>query len=272
MSIFSNVLMAVDADGTLLTDEKEILDIDKNAIREFRENGGLFTIATGRAVSYTRPIVRELGLDVPAVTTNGAMVYDFQSERVLWQSLLPQSARGLLLGIKDRYPSMGIDILRGEDLFSVSSNRHSEEHFRSICVTPIRCSLDEVPGDDWSKILLVDEPDVIADVAEYTAGLDGGGVYFVCSCPVFCEMLPQGTNKWGGIKKLLEVSGIDARYVVTAGDYLNDLEMVKMADLGVAVANALDMVRENADLVVCDNNNGAITEIVEWLMNKHAHW
>ena len=266
--IINNTLLAVDVDGTLLTDGKEVLDKDRTAIRELRESGGLFTIATGRAVSYTRPLVVDLGIDIPVVINNGAIVYDYVNERSLWQKLLPPNARELMLRIKERFPSLGVDILRGEDVFSISSNRHTEEHFRNIRLTPTRCSLDEVPEDDWSKILLVDEPEVIDEIVRYAEGLDKDGIRLVCSCPVFYEMLPDGVNKGTGIAKLLETAGLSGRYVVAAGDYLNDIEMIQMAELGVAVGNAADEVKKHADIIVCDNNSGAVYEIVQRLKGQ----
>ena len=265
--MFENMFLATDLDGTLLTDDKKILDKDLSAINEFRGNGGLFTIATGRAGMYSRTIAQELGIDIPAVTINGASVYDYKEGRTLWQSALPKSARNLMLDIKGRFPTLGVDIICGEDVFTISSNRRSEEHFNFTRIEPIRCTIRDVPDDGWIKMLLVDEPEVIDEVVKYSAGLGISDVHVVCSSSVFFEILPLGANKWSGLRKLIDLAGFEGRFVVAVGDWLNDLEMVKMADLGVAVANALDEVKEHADLIVCDNNCGAIYEVIEKLKN-----
>ena len=74
---FNKVIIMTDLDGTLLTDDKQILQKDLDAIKRFRKGGGLFTVATGRGYAMARRIVDKLKLDMPAVIFNGASVYDF---------------------------------------------------------------------------------------------------------------------------------------------------------------------------------------------------
>ena len=52
---------------------------------------------------------------------------------------------------------------------------------------------------------------------------------------------------------------------MASGDYKNDAAMIRNANLGVAVANALDEVKAVADLVVCDNNSAPISEVIDYL-------
>ena len=58
---FGKVIYMTDLDGTLLTDDKRILDRDMAAIERFRAGGGLFTTATGRGWAMARRIVEEIG-------------------------------------------------------------------------------------------------------------------------------------------------------------------------------------------------------------------
>ena len=256
-------MLVTDLDGSLLTDDKTILERDMAAIDKFRDNGGLFTIATGRAGSNSRSIAEELRIDVPAVTYNGAAVHDFKKKCVLWQSLLPKNARQIMLQFKERFPTLGVDIMCGDDIYTISSNRRSQEHFDFIKVNPIRCSLDEVRTEDWTKILLVDEPEVIDGVVKYSEALDLSSINAVCSAPIFYEILPLGVSKWTGLQKLIKISGLQERFIVAVGDYMNDVDMIVNADLGFAVANAPDEVKARADFTVCDNNSGAIYEVIE---------
>jgi len=260
-----NILLVADADGTLLTDDKRVLDKDKSAIREITQNGGLFTIATGRGVTLARTVADEIGLQIPAVIFNGAAVYDFAKEHFLWQCALPDAARDYVSLLKSRFPTLGIEILRGDNVFVAATNKREEEHLSFGCPNPIRCKLEEVPQDGRLKALLVDEPEVIDEVIAFSKEAGFSDVHMVRSAPVFYEMLPKGVNKGSGVRKLLEITDYGEKYIVAVGDYNNDLEMVKDADLGVAVANAEDIVKNAADLTVCDNNSGAVYEIVAYL-------
>lgn len=262
---FKNIFLITDADGTLLTDDKRILDIDKKAIREFTECGGLFTIATGRGVDLARTVIDELEINIPAVIFNGAAVYDYAQNRFLWQSVLPDTAESYMRLFTEKFPSAGVEILRGDEVFVTSTNRWEEDHIAYGKFKPVRCDFDEVPRDKWIKTLLVDEPENIDEIVEFARELNLTDVHLVRSGPVFFEVLPRGANKGTGFKRLLEIAGINDRYIVAAGDFMNDIEMLEMADLGIAVANAEQCVKDIADLIVCDNNSGAIAEIIEHL-------
>ena len=260
-----NILLATDADGTLLTDDKRILTKDKEAIAHLREEGGLFTIATGRAVSYARLIAEELELDMPAVIFNGAAVFDFRQDCFLWHCMLPKTALERTLLFIERFPTIGIEILSGRDVYVASTNAREEEHIKLGSTIPIRCPIDEIPPDGWTKALIVDEPEVIDEVIKFAAGQQIDDLHLVRSAPFYYELLPLGINKGSALKKLIELLGISGRRIAAVGDYMNDLEMLKMADIKIAVSNAEDIIKAHAELIVCDNNSGAIYEIVQWL-------
>lgn len=263
----NNIFLVTDADGTLLTDDKRILGKDRKAIREITQSGGLFTIATGRGVTLARRVAEEAELLIPAVIFNGAAVYDFAKESFLWKCALPEIADDYIKLLTERFPTLGVEILLDENVYVAATNEWEEKHLAYGCPNPLRCKLDEVPPDNRLKALFVDEPGVIDGVIAFSREQNFSGIHLVRSAPVFYEMLPEGVDKGGGVKKLLELTGINNRYIVAAGDYNNDLEMVREADLGVAVANAEEVVKKAADLTVCDNNSGALWEIVEYL--KH---
>ena len=77
------------------------------------------------------------------------------------------------------------------------------------------------------------------------------------------ELLPEGVSKAYGYKQLLRVTGSEDRFTVAAGDYPNDAEMVRSADLGVAVSNAHDEVKSSADVIIGSNNEDPMTQIID---------
>ena len=72
-----------------------------------------------------------------------------------------------------------------------------------------------------------------------------------------------GIGKAAGYKQLIKAIGAEDRFTVAAGDFMNDLAMIQAADLGAAVANAQPSVKENANIVLCDNNSGAMASLIE---------
>ncbi|MCL1788966.1 MAG: HAD family hydrolase [Oscillospiraceae bacterium] len=269
---FDKTILITDADGTVLTDDKRVLSVDKAAIAEFMEDGGLFTLATGRGVAAAHSVVKEFELEtgssllkLPLVVFNGAAVYDFKRNEFLWKCELSGEAVSYVEKLLARFPDVAVEILIDDTIYVISTNEFEEMHLDFAGIEPVRCDYSEVPKEGWIKVLIIDFPEIIDEVIEFTTKNPCEAVHMVRSYTMYYEILPKGVNKWTGIQKLLELTQINPERVVTAGDYMNDLEMLEQSDLGIATANAEKIVKDTADLIVCDCNSGVVSEIVAHL-------
>ena len=84
-----------------------------------------------------------------------------------------------------------------------------------------------------------------------------------CSATVLIEISPISDNKGEAVKYLANYYGIPIEKTIAMGDNLNDLPMVKIAGLGVAVANATEKLKQAADFISVSNNDGAVAQIIE---------
>lgn len=262
---FSKVILMTDLDGTLLTDDKRILEKDLAAIERFRNGGGIFTIATGRGYAMAKPVAEKLGLDVPAVVFNGAAVYDFQKDEFLWQCALCSDARRYVSDIAEKFGGRtGVEVLGGHTIYVPFMNDTERAHLALENITPEEMPLEDIPEGGWLKILFAGEPKDIDELEAYVPSRFGG-VQWVRSAPVYFECLPEGIDKAAGYKELIRIIGAQDRFTVAAGDFMNDKHMIESADLGAAVSSAQESVKQAADIVVCDNNSGAIAEIIDYV-------
>ncbi len=260
---FSKVIFMTDLDGTLLTDDKRVLPEDMDAIDRFRNGGGIFTMATGRGYSMAKPLAEKLKLNVPAVVFNGTAVFDFNEDKFLWHCSIGKNASDYINRIMERFDDIGIEVLMEQKIYVPFMNKTEREHLNLEKITPIECSVGEIPPDDWLKVLFAAEPSKMDEVEKFVRGSDmADEVEWMRSQPMYFECLPKGIDKAYGFKKLIEILGVKERFTVAAGDYNNDIAMIKAADLGAAPESALKEVKDAADLVVCDNNSGAIAEII----------
>ncbi|MGN0649417.1 MAG: HAD hydrolase family protein [Oscillospiraceae bacterium] len=262
---FSKVILMTDLDGTLLTDSKEILPVDMAAIERFRAGGGIFTMATGRGYSMARSVAEKLGLDVPAVIFNGAAVFDFSKDKFLWRSEIGAHARDYIKCITARFPDIGIEVLHEQTVFVPFLNETEQWHLDLEGVVPDLTPLDELPRDGWLKVLLAYPPERMDEVVEFIQSSDMTGAQWVRSAPMFYECLPKGIDKSAGFRELIRLLNAEDRFTAAAGDFMNDSAMIREADLGAAVASAQPEVKAVADIVVCDNNSGAIAEIIDYI-------
>ena len=90
----------------------------------------------------------------------------------------------------------------------------------------------------------------------------------VPSEPGCCDILPAGAGKWQGVQRLSEMLRIPVSDILAVGNYDNDIDMIRGAGVGVAVANALEHVRSAADYVTArTNNEDALVEIASVFLN-----
>ena len=261
---FSKVILMTDLDGTLLTDDKQILPQDLEAIERFRAGGGIFTIATGRGYSMARHIAQRLRLDAPAVLFNGAAVYDFTEDRFLWSCEIGSRATDIITRIAQTFPDIGAEVLQQHTVFVPYLNETEQWHLDLENVQADKRPLDEIPAGGWLKVLFAYPPDKMDKLVRFVEDTpELSGVQWVRSAPMFFECLPQGIDKAAGYKQLIRAIGAQDRFTVAAGDFMNDLAMIRSADLGAAVASAQPEVRDAADILLCDNNSGAMAQLIE---------
>lgn len=262
---FNKVIFMTDLDGTLLTDDKRILEKDMEAITRFRKGGGIFTAATGRGYAMARRIVEDLlHLDVPSVLFNGAGVFDFKRNKFLWQCEIGAMAREYIRKLNEMFPGkLGFEVLHEQTVFVPFINQTEREHLEMENVIPDRRPLNDIPEGGWLKFVIAAEPSDLDDVQK---AVENGGfedAQWVRSAPHYFECLPKGVDKSRGFAELIRILGAEDRFSVAAGDYMNDTAMIQNADLGAAVASAQESVKAAADLIVCDNNSGAVAEIID---------
>lgn len=262
---FSKVIFMTDLDGTLLTDDKRILPEDMAAIERFRRGGGLFTVATGRGIAMAKNAAEALALDIPAVIFNGAAVYDFSKGSFLWRCDIGGAARNYARAIHERFPDIGMEILSEDRVYVPFLNETEQWHLDLESVVPDLVPLDDIPDGGWLKMLLAYPPEKMNEVEQFIKHLKADDVQWVRSAPMFFECLPKGIDKSAGYRQLIRLLGAEDRFTVASGDFMNDSAMIQKADLGVAVASAQEEVKAVADLVVCDNNSGAIAEIIDYI-------
>lgn len=98
MGIFDGYLLVSDMDGTLFDDNKEVSAENKAAIDRFMAGGGKFTVATGRMRLAVERYFSEITINAPAIMHNGALVYDFEKDKVISKNLSSGIARRSISG------------------------------------------------------------------------------------------------------------------------------------------------------------------------------
>ena len=261
-------VLALDLDGTLTNDQKEVTPRTRAALDAAIAKGVTVVLASGRPTAGILPLAKELGLDKKGgciLSYNGGKIVDCRTgetlvEKTLDPALVPQLCA--FAAAQDvailTYNNEGIVCERDRDVWA-----------NKECFTT---KLPMIHVDDLAayvdypicKMLITLDPARRDEVC--TAGqqqFDGRADLYPSS-PFFIETVPLGVAKDGSLAALLERMGLAHENLMAIGDGLNDRSMIAFAGVGVAMQNAEPPVKDVADYVTAaDNNHDGVAEAVE---------
>ncbi|MFD2670687.1 Cof-type HAD-IIB family hydrolase [Marinicrinis sediminis] len=235
-------LLALDMDGTLLTEEKTISNENKAWLKRAEEAGVTVCLSTGRGIFSIEPYLEELQLLSPIVTVNGSEVWE---------------APGKLL---ERH-EMKIDWIR--ELREIAL-KHDVWYwaYSTEGVYNQGDWREEPETATWLKFgYYIEDLDTLKQVHERVRDMDLFEI--TNSHPCNLEMNPPGVSKASGLQSICRLLGLDMSQVIAVGDSLNDLAMIHEAGLGVAMGNAQESVKVAADFVTLDNEQDGVAEVVK---------
>ena len=268
MGKFDGILMCTDLDDTLLTSDKRVSRGNYDAIEYFKSEGGLFTFATGRVPLGTKPILRQITPNAPAVCFNGVAIYDFEKKETLWSRTLDEGAVSAAEYIDENLPDVGIEVCSADKAYFCKVNQIVLDHQRFEEFPDNFVDYHDI-DEPWIKVLFMTEAENMAKLRGAVDNAPFADDYtFVRSSPWYYELLPKGADKGSGLIRLGQLLGIAPERIIAVGDNENDLSMIKAAGIGVAVANAVESVRAAAGYVTREDcNSDAIAAVVRAIEN-----
>lgn len=261
MGIFDGIILVSDMDGTIINSKKEISEKDKNAIKYFKENGGLFTIATGRMLPSANRYTLDLGLSLPIILYNGGKIYDYKEEKVLKEYYLEENRKEIINKLMEK-DDIGIEVYSDENIY-VFKKCSLTKRFSKLGYDVI-CDIDEtVWKKQWTKILIVGQKELIddfeKDFREYDTEIP------IRSGDKYLEIVPKYTSKGKALSELLNLKNLEGYKVVAVGDNMNDVELIESADYGFVVKNANERLLEKAKLIAPNKDENPLEYIVNWI-------
>lgn len=259
-------LLAVDLDDTLLNKDLRIGEDNRRALALARRAGVVVTLATGRMYRATLPFARELEIDAPLITYQGALVKHAVTREVVVHRPVPLACA---LDIISRVQTRGyhINIYLDDHLYV---ERHTDESrlYQSISGVQARAVGPLVPflkeaGQDPTKVLVIAPEEKLDELAAELKPLYGDDLHITKSKPYFLEFSHPQATKGHALAAVAAVYGFKPAEVIAVGDSYNDLEMIEWAGLGVVVANARPQVKARADYVTASNEDGGVARVVE---------
>lgn len=264
---FSDYLIVTDLDGTFLArGGGGVPQRNLDAVARFTAGGGLFTTATGRLHMTVRGAIPQAAalFNAPAILANGAYLHDYRTNTHLCEEFLtPEQAVQVLAFIKKYAGDIPCRVSAPYTMRTATPYGPVARDMQFYASDELEIKpYQEWQLDDWYKIVFRGEPHELAALRAHAEAFFGEEFGIFATGKTLLEIQPVASTKASGVKKLRKLMGSDARTVIACGDFENDIDMLRAADIAVAPANALDSVKAVADYVLCDCDEGLIADVV----------
>lgn len=261
---FDGILLCTDMDHTLRNSQGTISEENKKAINWFMEQGGLFSVCTGRRPGYISQNLEGIVPNVPIVTLNGACLYDMQQDNILDSLTLPEIAeKALRIQLEREWAHiryMNFECKNDGYSRSTSDFTCSPEEIAKAVISQ-HCNTIMITYDSQEKAVEVRR--YLTEMKEFC-----GKLAFLRSWELGVETIGNAQTKKGGIERLKSLLGSRVRKTVCVGDFENDIPMLQAADIGYAVENACLQLKQLADRITVSNDDHAIAAIIRELAHQ----
>ncbi|MBQ8599693.1 MAG: HAD family phosphatase [Oscillospiraceae bacterium] len=261
-------LIALDLDGTLTNSEKIITAHTKDILRRAMEQGVYVALASGRPTPGVLPLAHELELEKQggfALSYNGGRITDMRSGELLHESHVPQE---LIPELCQFAADNGVNIISYSPMNEVVTENPDDQWVEletRISGIPCRKVPDLAAELTYPvpKLLITVDPSRMEEVEQKLAKQFEGRLEVFHSSPFFLEMMEYGYNKGAALNVLLNKLELTKDHLMACGDSGNDIAMIRLAGIGVAMGNAEDAVKAQADYVTASNDEDGVAKAIE---------
>jgi len=267
-------LIISDLDGTLLNNQHKVSKLNQRSIKKFISDGGLFTFATGRMEETTLPFLEQLDITLPIISYNGARLFCPVDKKVLYEDSMLVSPEIWKI-ILDPQHEYGVVIYKDNQPSTLNKNAIIEKFEQKEEINCKLGSLDSFIDTPISKILLIAEKETNyakdSNLIKIEQGIlnNSNDYTTVFSESNYLEILPVGTSKGKGVNRLIRYLDIKDLYSIGIGDNLNDISLLESVDLGIAVENAQQELKQKANKVLdTSNDEDAVAHVIEYIVGN----
>ena len=253
----------MDLDGTLMESGTEVSPRNRAALAAARNKGVAVTICTGRMFRSAQQVAAKLDLDIPIITYNGAYIKMAVRQQVLLDMGLDKIiARDIVARAQsqDLQPLVFID----DKVMAAYINMKAADYGLSAGV-PVRGVVD-LPAhisSDVNKILLIGDPAVLKDFWRESECLYRDKVHIVQSKSHYLDFINPEANKGRALSFLAEGLDIAKEQIMAIGDSYNDIGLFQAAGLRIAMGNAVEELKRQADYITADCKDDGLALAVE---------
>lgn len=255
-------LVAIDLDDTLLRQDLTISERNRQTIRAAIKRGVTVTIATGRMYASAQRFARQLELDVPLITYQGAVVKTALTGEVLYEKLLDPDLADAAIRLAEEQ-GVHIQAYAKDTLYTQAENEEVRAYTALVGVPYQVADLHQIVRQGAPKVLYTGDPDFLDEFAQQVKAVVGNRGNVFKSKPNFLEVTHPEATKGQALDFLVRRLDLRREQVIAIGDSYNDVDMIQYAGLGIVMANAPDPIRQIADYVTGHHEQDGVAEALD---------
>lgn len=271
MGKFDKVLLVSDFDGTLTGGDGNIPQRNVDAIMHFIDEGGLFTVSTGRTKigfhNYSEKII-----NAPVLLGNGAMAYDYSKKEVVFTNTINSEVCEIFTDFVKYFPLTGIEIYTVDDrAFVVNPNSMNYAHYNGLRIDNFIVS-NNIADDMFPavKIMLSAGKAETFEVQKYLQKTDLKGMKYIPCTGAFVELLAVSAGKGNALFQLADALSVEHKDIYAVGDGSNDTDMLEAALVSFAPSGADALALNSANITVCSSDEGAVADTIAYLERNYC--
>jgi Cof subfamily protein (haloacid dehalogenase superfamily) len=255
--------IAMDLDDTLLSSDLTISAKNQAAIRRAVQAGVKVLLASGRMVQSMKPYAQILGLDVPLIAYNGAIIQEATSGEIMYHRPVPSNLAIQLVPIF-REKRIHLNAYLNDQLYMEELTERGKKYAANAGVMPYPVGnlIPLLQKDSPHKMLGIASVEELDPLQVFLQQKFPGTLFFTRSKPEYLEILAPEVSKADALREITSLWGMSQSEVMAIGDAPNDISMVGWAGVGVGIGNAVREVKEIATLVVADHDHDGVAEAI----------
>lgn len=269
---YSDWLVVSDIDGTLNNKMRQTPAVNTQAIDRFVHTlGGSFTLASARNVQSLRPHYMRLpDVRTPAIVLNGAGIYDFSAEKMIWFNPVPASGKAVIAEAMKRFATLEVGVFTDDMIYLVRPRLLSPVMMALDSLDHKRCrSIDEVPEGKWGKVIFFCLPNLKKKIKKFVASVCADDVALMDTTSMSFDMVNATTHKGNAVHALAELLGVPKKNIGAIGDYYNDLDMLKAVSHSASCKQAPEDIHKVCEFHACHCNDGAVADFLRYIEENY---
>lgn len=265
-------ILVLDIDGTLTNSSKKISQKTLEAILAIQERGHTVVLASGRPTPGILSLAKELKLSSYngfILSYNGGKIINCSTNEIIYQKLL---AKELIPSLYQAAIEHNVGIMSYENNCIIAGTPidkyiEIEARINNIPIKKVDNFIDYM-NFDVNKCIMTAEGKYLEKIEPIIRERYKDTLNIYRSEPYFLEIMPKDIDKAYSLGKLLNHLGLSKEQMISCGDGYNDLTMIEYAGMGVAMANARDVVKNAANFITLSNDEDGVAHVIhEFMLN-----